>query len=110
MDFKKGNTSMNKKNKSFAPLRLVLGAAAASLLGGAVAQELRRPLNERTWHGTIAGVPYDFRPPTPGKIRATTWNKNTAQVLVPRAFGVGWTINFYPFVHPEPEGSLPDEL
>jgi hypothetical protein len=110
MDFKKGNTSMSKKNKGFKPLNLVVGAAAASLLGGAIAQELRRPLNERTWHGTIAGVPYDFRRPTPEKFRATNWNKKTAQVLVPRAFGVGWTINFYPFVHPQPEGSLPDEL
>ena len=100
---------MSKKNKAGAPIRLVIGAAAASLLGGAIAQELRRPLSERTWHGTIAGVPYDFRRPTPEKIRATTWNKNTARVLVPRAFGVGWTVNFYPLVYPQPEGTLPEE-
>ena len=101
---------MSKNNKATAPFRLIVSAAAASLVGGAIAQELRRPLSERTWHGTIAGIPYDFRPPTPEKIRVTIWNKNTARVLVPHAFGVGWTINFYPLVHPRPEGSLPEDL
>lgn len=100
---------MHKKNRGVNPLNFIAGAAAASLLGSAVAQQLRRPLNERTWHGTIGRVPYDFRPPTPERIRNTFWNKNTAHVLVPQAFGVGWTVNFYPFVHPQPEGSLPEE-
>ena len=99
---------MRKKKKSPNPLNFVAGMAAASLVGGALAQQLRRPLSERTWHGTIAGVPYDFRPPTPDKLRDTFWNKNTARVLVPHAFGVGWTVNFYPLVHPQPEGSLPE--
>ena len=99
---------MRKKKNSPNPLNFVAGVAAASLVGGAFAQQLRRPLSERTWHGTIAGVPYDFRPPAPDKLRDTFWNKNTARVLVPQAFGVGWTINFYPLVHPQPEGSLPE--
>lgn len=97
---------MSKKNKRANPLDLVAGVAVASLLGGALAQQLRRPLSERTWHGTIARVPYDFRPPTPDKLRDTFWNKDTAHVLVPQAFGVGWTVNLYPLVHPQPKGSL----
>jgi hypothetical protein len=99
---------MSKKKKRGNALNLVAGVAVASLLGGAIAQQLRRPLSERTWYGTIAGVPYDFRPPTPDKLRATFWNKNTAHVLVPQAFGVGWTVNVYPLVHPQPRESLPD--
>ena len=100
---------MPKKSRNINPLNLIAGAAAASLVGGALAQQLRRPLNERTWHGTIAGVPYDFRPPTPEKLRNTFWNKNTARVLVPQAFGVGWSVNLYPLVHPQPEGTLPEK-
>ncbi len=99
---------MSKKKKRVNPLNFVAGAAAASLLGGALAQQLRRPLSERTWHGTIARVPYDLRPPTADKLRDTFWNKNTARVLVPQAFGVGWTVNLYPLVHPQPKGSLLD--
>lgn len=99
---------MSKKKKAASPLNFLAGVAAISLVGGAITQQLRRPLSERTWHGTIARVPYDFRPPTPEKLRNTFWNKDTAQVVVPQAFGLGWTINFYPLIHPEPPKSLPD--
>jgi len=108
MDFEKGKTSMSKKKKRVNPLNLVAGVAAASLVGGALVQQLSRPLSERTWHGTIARVPYDFRVPTPEKLRDTFWNKNTSSILVPQAFGVGWTVNLYPLVHPQPKNLLPD--
>ena len=72
----------------------LIAAAAAALAGAAVAKELRMPPSERTWHGVVAGVPYDFRPPTVEKLRRSAWDPDNSQLLVPHAFGVGWSINF----------------
>src|SRR5579884_608119 len=72
---------------------------AATLLGvsalvAAVVKELRTPPHERRWHGTLLGVvPYDLRPPTAGRLRAAFWDRSSPDVLVPTAFGVGWTVN-----------------
>lgn len=60
----------------------------------ALVRELRTPRDERTWHGRIGFVPYDLRFPTITRVRATLWNPDDRRVLVPRAFGVGWTVNF----------------
>jgi hypothetical protein len=45
---------------------------------------------------------YDFRLPTVERLQKTFWNSEDARILVPQAFGVGWTINFYPLIHPRP--------
>ena len=66
----------------------------------AVREQLSLPPEERTWHGNIAGIPYDFRVPTIERLRATFWNKDNPQLLVPQAFGIGWTFNLYPILHP----------
>lgn len=67
----------------------------------ALYDQLRRPKEERTWQGTILGfVPYDFRLPTPERIREKFWNKDTTTILTPHLFGVGWSINLYPLLHP----------
>ncbi len=72
------------------------------LVALAVRDQLRLPPEERTWHGRIGGrIPYDFRPPTKERILAAFWNKDTSQILVPQPFGVGWTINLYPLLHPQ---------
>jgi hypothetical protein len=92
---------MPKKAKN-SMARTVIGVGMASLTGAAIVAQLRRPKEERTWHGSIIGIPYDFRPPTPEKLRNTFWNKDTSKILVPHAFGIGWSINFYPIVHPKP--------
>jgi hypothetical protein len=73
--------------------------AAVALSVAAVVQQLRRPESERTWHGRILGVPYDFRMPTLERIRATWWNPN-AGLFTPHVFGVGWSINLYRVTHP----------
>jgi hypothetical protein len=66
-----------------------------ALLVASIVQELRKPAAERTWQGKVAGfVPYDLRPPTPSRFMAVIWNPDNPNVLVPTAFGVGWTINF----------------
>lgn len=60
----------------------------------AVVQELRKPPDERTWHGKVADfVPYDFRMPTLERIRATFWNPE-GPILSSKVFGVGWAPNF----------------
>jgi hypothetical protein len=60
----------------------------------AIVQELRKPEEERTWHGDVAGlVPYDFRMPTVARMRDTYWNPE-GSVVSSKVFGVGWAPNF----------------
>lgn len=60
----------------------------------AVIQELRKPEDERTWHGQVANfVPYDFRMPTVTRVRDTYWNPD-GPVFTSKVFGVGWAPNF----------------
>jgi len=74
--------------------RGVVTLAGLALVGAVVARELSRPAKERTWQGRLLGVvPYDLRPPTPGRLRATLWDPTNARVLVPTAFGIGWSVN-----------------
>lgn len=76
-------------------------AAVITLVVLALRDQLRLPPEERTWHGSIGGViPYDFRRPTKERILATYWNKESSRILVPQAFGIGWTVNLYPLLHP----------
>ena len=70
--------------------------AVVGLVVAAVATELSKPEEERTWHGRVGGlVPYDFRPPTWERIRSAYWNPNSEQLFSDRVFGVGWAINLY---------------
>lgn len=84
----------------------LVGIALAVLTVVALVQQLRLPEEERTWQGAILGIPYDFRPPTPERMRGAFWNKETASIFVPQAFGLGWSINFYPLLHPRTAFSL----
>lgn len=60
----------------------------------AVVQELRKPPDERTWHGKVGDlVPYEFRMPTIDRLKTTYWNPE-GPVLSSKAFGVGWAPNF----------------
>ncbi|HIC92936.1 MAG TPA: hypothetical protein EYP09_01615 [Anaerolineae bacterium] len=66
------------------------------LIAVAVWQELRKPPEERTWHGRIAGfVPYDFRWPTLERLREAYWNPDEPRIFTDRVLGVGWAVNFY---------------
>ena len=70
-----------------------IAAGGAVVLAAALVTELRKPAAERTWHGTAAGlVPYDFRPPTPRRVRARLWDPE-GRLFTPHLFGVGWTLN-----------------
>jgi hypothetical protein len=64
------------------------------LLGAAVATELRKPPEERAWHGKLAGfVPYELRRPTLQRVRDTYWAPADEHVFKPPVWGVGWALN-----------------
>ena len=74
--------------------RNVIKLATAAVVAAAIAQELRKPSEERTWHGQVAGfIPYDFRPPTLDRLRAAYWNPEDPRIFTERVFGVGWAVN-----------------
>jgi len=93
-------------NRIFRTRNVLLGTLTVMLIGAAVLDQLHRPAQQRTWYGRIAGLPYDFRLPTVERVRATFWNKNTSRLFMPQVFGVGWSINFYPLLHPILENVL----
>lgn len=59
----------------------------------AVVRELRLPQEDRTWHGTVGFVPYNFRKPTGERFRETYWNPE-GPLLSSRVWGAGWAVNF----------------
>jgi hypothetical protein len=70
------------------------------LIAWAIITELRKPAEERQWHGRVAGVvPYDFRVPTIDRLRAALWDPSDKRLLKPNPFGVGWTVNLGRAVH-----------
>lgn len=72
----------------------LLRAVAMLLTMAAVAQELSKPEAERTWHGRVAGVPYDFRWPTLRRFREAYWNPDDPRIFTDKVVGIGWAINF----------------
>lgn len=91
---KTANTRTTRRRDLRGKVRGGLRLASAGLAIAAVTQELRRPKADRSWHGRIARVPYDFRAPTPRRLLRRSWAPDDARIIVPRAFGVGWGINF----------------
>jgi hypothetical protein len=78
----------------------VAGAVAGVLLVSAIATELRKPPHERTGHGRVFGMPYDFRRPTLAKLQRTFWDPDNDALFTPHAFGVGYSVNFARLVAP----------
>ena len=68
---------------------VVTGLAAA-----AIGQELQKPPEKRTWKGTVAGVPYNFRVGEWSDIAREYWNPENDEILQPNAIGLGWGVNF----------------
>jgi hypothetical protein len=78
----------------FSDLLSLLRTAAILAVAGAVYKELRTPPDQRTWHGKLLGVvPYDFRPPSLGKLREAYWNTESDTIFTDRPLGVGWAVN-----------------
>jgi hypothetical protein len=91
MSRSKGRSSRRKPKSPLQQLaRLIMMAMVIS----AVWQELSKPAAERTWQGHVwRFVPYDLRVPTWERIRETLWAPDNPHIVIPRVFGVGWTVN-----------------
>jgi hypothetical protein len=77
-------------------VRQLVRFAALGLVVAAVATELAKPSEDRTWKGRVAGlVPYDFRLPTWERIRDAYWNPHSERLFSDRVFGVGWAVNLH---------------
>ena len=77
-------------------IRRLVRFVTFGLVVAAVATELSKPAEERTWQGRVGGVvPYDFRPPTWQRIRDAYWNPDSEHLFSDRVFGVGWAVNLY---------------
>src|SRR5579864_3933344 len=91
----RGERSRRKKRSRWPGL--IVGA---TLVGVAVATEMRKPPDERTWEGRIGGlIPYDLRRPTFARAVERLWNPANPHIVVPTVFGVGWTVNVGRLVH-----------
>jgi hypothetical protein len=72
----------------------LIKAAMFGAVAGAIYVELRKPPEERTWHGRLLGVvPYDFRMPTIDALRQAYWNPRSPKLFSDRPLGVGWAVN-----------------
>ena len=82
--------------RSLRTIRRLGRLVVVGLVVAAVATELAKPEEERTWHGKLMEfVPYDFRPPTWERIRDAYWNPHSDRLFSDRVFGVGWAVNLY---------------
>jgi hypothetical protein len=71
-----------------------VAVATIAAVGAAVYTELRKPPEQRTWHGRLGGVvPYDFRMPTIERIRRSYYDPSSDRVFTPEPIGVGWGVN-----------------
>lgn len=85
---------MTERDKKRTPSPRDLWKAVLAIVGAiAIVQELRKPKEERTWHGEVAIFPYDFRMPTVDRVKETYWNPD-GPILSGKVFGVGWAPNF----------------
>ncbi|PVU82845.1 hypothetical protein DDP54_07320 [Cellulomonas sp. WB94] len=44
-------------------------------------------------HGRLLGVPYDLRAPSSARDASRWWNPLDRRILVPKSWGVGWSVN-----------------
>ncbi|MCA5894182.1 DUF5808 domain-containing protein [Isoptericola sp. NEAU-Y5] len=85
---------MGQRTKKKSGLKSVVRLVTIGLVVAAVAKELQKDEDDRTWNGTVAGfVPYDFRVPTVDRIRERMWDPEGEHIVSPHVFGVGWTLN-----------------
>jgi hypothetical protein len=76
-------------------IKRLIFLATIGLAAAAMYQQLKRPPEDRTWRGTVLGVPYDFRPPNPQRFMEAWWNPDSDRLFQPRDFGVGWAVNLH---------------
>ena len=75
-------------------LKQAIKLAVIGVSVAAVYQELKKPPEQRTWHGKVGGfVPYDFRVPTLERVKNAYWNPDDPTVFTDKVVGVGWAVN-----------------
>jgi len=45
--------------------------------------------------GRFRGIPYDWRALSWSRVKQRIWNPRDQRILTPKAFGWGYTVNFY---------------
>ncbi len=81
------------RRKGMPTARKIWSLVFAIIAVVAIIQQLRKPKDERTWHGKVADfVPYDFRMPTLERVKSTYWNPD-GPILSGKVFGAGWALN-----------------
>jgi hypothetical protein len=45
--------------------------------------------------GSLLGIPYSFRLPTPARVKQTVWNPDSDRLLAPHVYGWGYALNLY---------------
>lgn len=76
----------------------------AALADGATESDLGTPhdyaatvleayAEEEPEEATVFGVPWETRGPTDPVVRSRIWDPTSTRILVPRMFGLGWTVN-----------------
>ena len=84
-----------RRRRQHNKLSFLIKGTMVGLMGMAVRQELIKPKEQRTWHGSLFGwLPYDFRRPTMQRVRDTFWAPTDPRLFMPRVYGLGWDINF----------------
>lgn len=64
------------------------------LVASAIRTELKKRPRQRTWHGRVAGfIPYDFRAPSPRRVRQAFWDPKSPRLFTETVFGLGWSVN-----------------
>ena len=92
--------------KEFKSAIKIIGVA---LVAAAVARELAKPAQERTWRGRLQfNVPYDFTIPSAQRLKEAYWNPDDDRIFTERVLGVGWAINAHALLRrigalPKPE-------
>lgn len=49
--------------------------------------------------GHVLGIPFDFRPPTPGRLKHTFMSRSKTDLLVPHLYGWGYSLNLRAVAH-----------
>ncbi|MEN5073343.1 DUF5808 domain-containing protein [Isoptericola cucumis] len=83
----------HKGGKRKGGLGALIRLVTIGLVIAAVTKELQKDPDERTWHGTVGFVPYEFRVPTVERFRERVWDPEGEHLVSPHVFGVGWTLN-----------------
>jgi len=74
------------------PEALAAECSAAATGGPRLAPAVRDGRSPLT--GTLLGMPYELRLPTPERVAQRWWDPMEPKILVPRVFGLGWDVNF----------------